>query len=405
MVFGNKGDTSASGVAFSRDEMTGAPQPSGDFLLNAQGEDVVSGVRNDAGPRRPRELMPDIHAQLLEIMRALEHHYRDMQDVEFTIEEGVLYMLQTRSAKRTAQAAVRVAVDMVEEGVLTRDEALLRIEPDRLDALLHPTFDPAFKSRRSRAVCRPRPAPRRATSCSRGVARRCGRQRRAGRCLVRGETTPDDIHGLIAAQGILTAHGGKTSHAALVARGMGQARAWPGSELAISRRGTATSNGTELPRGRPDHDRRHDRPRDAATSRSSAPRGSTTTSNGPRLGRRAPPPACARERRHARGRARPASSAPRASACAAPSTCSCRRSAAERCAQMIMAATEDGARARRSSELLPIQQQDFEGIFEAMDGLPGDDPAARSAAARVPAATLEDADERPRDPASQPERF
>ena len=142
MVFGNKGDTSGSGVAFSRDEVTGAPEPSGDFLPNAQGEDVVSGVRTPRDIAEMQEWMPDVHEQLMEILRTLEAHYEDMQDTEFTVEEGQLYMLQTRNAKRPAQAAVRFAVDAVSEHLLTRERALATIDPGSLDALLHPTFDP-----------------------------------------------------------------------------------------------------------------------------------------------------------------------------------------------------------------------------------------------------------------------
>src|SRR6202034_3875825 len=142
MVFGNKGDTSGSGVAFSRDEVTGAPEPSGDFLPNAQGEDIVSGVRTPRDIRDMEQWLPDVHAQLMEILRTLEAHYGDMQDTEFTVEEGQLYMLQTRNAKRPAQAAVRFAVDAVDEGLLSREEALQTIDPGSLGALLHPTFDP-----------------------------------------------------------------------------------------------------------------------------------------------------------------------------------------------------------------------------------------------------------------------
>ena len=141
MVFGNKGDDSATGVAFSRDEVTGAPEPSGDFLVNAQGEDVVSGVRTPRDISELADVMPEAYEQLMEIMRTLEAEYKDMQDVEFTVEDGQLYMLQTRNAKRPAQAAVRFAVDAVSEGLLTREEALRTIDADRLDALLHPTFD------------------------------------------------------------------------------------------------------------------------------------------------------------------------------------------------------------------------------------------------------------------------
>jgi pyruvate, orthophosphate dikinase len=142
MVFGNKGDTSGSGVAFSRDEVTGEPEPSGDFLQNAQGEDVVSGVRNTKDISELRDVMPDAHAELMEILRTLEQHYGDMQDTEFTIEEGSLYMLQTRSAKRPAQAAVRFACDAVDEGLLDKAAAIATIDTETLDVLLHPTFDP-----------------------------------------------------------------------------------------------------------------------------------------------------------------------------------------------------------------------------------------------------------------------
>ncbi len=142
MVFGNKGDTSGSGVAFSRDEVTGAPEPSGDFLPNARGEDVVSGVRTPRDIRELRDWMPDADAQLMDILRTLEKHYKDMQDTEFTVEEGRLYMLQTRRAKRPAQAAVRFACDAVDEGLLTKAEAIATIDAEQLDALLHPTFDP-----------------------------------------------------------------------------------------------------------------------------------------------------------------------------------------------------------------------------------------------------------------------
>jgi pyruvate,orthophosphate dikinase len=218
MVFGNKGDSSGSGVAFSRDEVTGEPEPSGDFLPNAQGEDVVSGVRTPRDIRELREWQPEVHAQLMEILRTLEQHAKDMQDTEFTVEEGRLYMLQTRNAKRPAQAAVHFAVDAVAEGLLTREEALLTIEAEKLDALLHPTFDPSADF----AVL------------TKGVAASPGAASGAivftaddavastdDVILVRPFTEADDIAGFHAAKGILTSEGGKASHAALVARGMG----------------------------------------------------------------------------------------------------------------------------------------------------------------------------------------
>jgi len=222
MVFGNKGETSGSGVAFSRDEVTGAPEPSGDFLQNAQGEDVVSGVRNTRDIAELAEIMPEAHAELMEILQTLERHYGDMQDTEFTIEEGHLYMLQTRNAKRPAQAAVRFAVDAVEEGLLDRDRALLTIDATALDALLHPTFDP---SARPRALARgvaasPGAAKGEVVFTAEEAVAAAGEGRAV--VLVRPFTEADDVAGFHAARGILTSEGGKASHAALVARGMGR---------------------------------------------------------------------------------------------------------------------------------------------------------------------------------------
>ncbi|MGP0035674.1 MAG: pyruvate, phosphate dikinase [Solirubrobacteraceae bacterium] len=221
MVFGNKGDTSATGVAFSRDEVTGAPEPSGDFLVNAQGEDVVSGVRTPRDISELAEVMPEAHAQLMEIMRKLEAQYKDMQDVEFTIEDGQLYMLQTRNAKRPAQAAVRFAVDAVNEGLLTREEALRTIDAYSLDALLHPTFD---RSDGYEVLARGVAAsPGAAVGAIVFSAADAVSQAHAGQdvILVRPFTEADDVAGFHAAKGILTSEGGKASHAALVARGMG----------------------------------------------------------------------------------------------------------------------------------------------------------------------------------------
>src|SRR4051794_15718312 len=221
MVFGNKGDTSGSGVAFSRDEVTGAPEPSGDFLVNAQGEDVVSGVRNTLDISELEDVMPDAHRELMEILRTLEGHYKDMQDTEFTVEEGQLYMLQTRNAKRPAQAAVRFAVDAVEEELLTREEALLTIEAEKLDALLHPTFDPNAEY----DVIATGVAASPGAAAGEIVFRAADAVQAAedGRdvILVRPFTEADDVAGFQAAKGVLTSEGGKASHAALVARGMG----------------------------------------------------------------------------------------------------------------------------------------------------------------------------------------
>jgi pyruvate, orthophosphate dikinase len=222
MVFGNLGERSGSGVVFSRDELTGAPQPSGDFLANAQGEDVVSGVRTPKDISQLRAWLPDVHAQLMDILRTLERHYGDMQDTEFTVQDGRLYMLQTRSAKRPAQAAVRFAVDAVDEGLLDRQAALLTIDPASLDALLHPTFDPAADyAVIATGVAASPGAAKGEIVLSAADAVRAAADGRAT-ILVRSFTEADDVAGFHAAHGILTSEGGKASHAALVARGMGR---------------------------------------------------------------------------------------------------------------------------------------------------------------------------------------
>ena len=250
MVFGNRGETSGSGVAFSRDERTGEPTPSGDFLANAQGEDVVAGTRDPEDLSALAERLPEAHADLLEILRLLESHYGDMQDVEFTIEDGSLYLLQTRSAKRPAQAAVRFAVDAVEEGLLDRRQALATIDADALDALLHPVFDPDFEvSELTRGVAASPGAARGAIVFTSAEA-----IRRGGRgddvILVRQFTEADDVEGFAAARGILTAEGGKASHAALVARGMGRPCVAGASEVRIDETGGLLRVGeTELRQG------------------------------------------------------------------------------------------------------------------------------------------------------------
>ncbi len=221
MVFGNKGETSATGVAFSRDEVTGAPEPSGDFLVNAQGEDVVAGVRTPRDISELAEVMPDADKQLREILRTLEAHYKDMQDVEFTVEEGHLWMLQTRNAKRPAQAAVRFAVDAVEEGLLTREEAIRTIDAGSLDALLHPTFDrSAGYNVLARGVAAS-PGAAAGTIVFSAPDAVAAAAEGGEVILVRPFTEADDVAGFHAAKGILTSEGGKASHAALVARGMG----------------------------------------------------------------------------------------------------------------------------------------------------------------------------------------
>ncbi|MBS1887899.1 MAG: pyruvate, phosphate dikinase [Actinobacteria bacterium] len=221
MVFGNKGETSGSGVAFSRDEVTGAPEPSGDFLPNAQGEDVVSGVRTPRDIRELADWQPAVHAQLLEILATLERHYGDMQDTEFTVEEGRLYMLQTRNAKRPAQAAVRFAVDAVGEGLLERDAALMTIDAETLDALLHPTFDPqtTYEILATGVAASPGAAKGEVVFDAASAIAAAAEGRAV--ILARPFTEADDVAGFHAAVGIVTSEGGKASHAALVARGMG----------------------------------------------------------------------------------------------------------------------------------------------------------------------------------------
>jgi pyruvate, orthophosphate dikinase len=222
MVFGNLGEDSGTGVAFTRNPSTGEPKLYGEYLLNAQGEDVVAGIRT---PRPLEELkvdMPEIYEQFLQICQVLENEYREMQDIEFTIEKGKLYMLQTRTGKRTAPAAVRIAVDLEREGLITRDEALLKVDPDQLEQLLHRRIDP---NAALDAIASGLPAsPGAASGQVVFDADRAQDLAKAGKkvLLVRPETTPDDIHGIIAAQGILTSRGGMTSHAAVVARGMGK---------------------------------------------------------------------------------------------------------------------------------------------------------------------------------------
>jgi pyruvate, orthophosphate dikinase len=221
MVFGNKGDDSGTGVAFTRDPSTGESGIWGEFLTNAQGEDVVAGIRTPQPLAEMKESLPEAYEQLVDTMRRLEEHYREMQDIEFTVEEGRLFLLQTRSGKRTAQAALRIVVEMVDEGLITKEEAVARIDPGQLDQLLHPMIDP--KADYAAAAKGLNASPGAATGEIVLDADLAEERGRAGVdvILVRWETNPDDIHGLLEARGVLTAHGGMTSHAAVVARGMG----------------------------------------------------------------------------------------------------------------------------------------------------------------------------------------
>jgi len=221
MVFGNAGERSATGVAFSRDPGTGEKVPHGEFLFDAQGEDVVAGIRAPQPLEELEASLPEAYAEFQKAMDTLEQHYRDVQDVEFTIEHGKLYILQTRSAKRTAAAALRIALEMVEEGLISREEAVLRIEPGMLDHVLHPMIDPnAAVTVAATGIPASPGAAVGAVVFDADVAAERGKNESV--ILVRFDTTPDDIHGLAAAEGILTAHGGMASHAAVVARGMGK---------------------------------------------------------------------------------------------------------------------------------------------------------------------------------------
>ncbi|NLT17379.1 MAG: pyruvate, phosphate dikinase [Clostridiales bacterium] len=253
MVFGNMGNDSGTGVAFTRNPSTGEKELYGEFLVNAQGEDVVAGIRTPQPISELNTSIPSVYEQFVETAKKLETHYKDMQDMEFTMERGKLFMLQTRSGKRTAAAALRIAVDLVNEGLLTKEEALMKIDPKQLDALLHPTFDPkALKA--ATAIAKGLPA-------SPGAA--CGQvfftaddavaAHKSGQkvILVRTETSPEDIEGMYVAEGILTARGGMTSHAAVVARGMGTCCVAGSSDIKVyeSQKKFVIKDGTEIKEG------------------------------------------------------------------------------------------------------------------------------------------------------------
>ena len=262
MVFGNLGETSATGVAFTRDPSNGDKDFYGEFLINAQGEDVVAGIRTPAPISRHRadqlgsndvpleEAMPEVYAELTAVANKLEAHYRDMQDLEFTIEDNRLYMLQTRSGKRTAAAALKIAVDMAEEGLISEEEAVLRVEPSQLDQLLHPTIDPdAMRDVIIRGLPASPGAAVGAVVFDSAEAAKLGEQGKDV-ILVRVETSPDDILGMHAARAIVTARGGMTSHAAVVARGMGRPCVCGAGGLRINiEAGTLSFAGREIKKG------------------------------------------------------------------------------------------------------------------------------------------------------------
>jgi pyruvate,orthophosphate dikinase len=250
MVFGNMGETSGTGVGFTRNPSTGERVFYGEFLVNAQGEDVVAGIRTPQPIAELEKVMPQAYAQLREITSNLEKHYRDVQDFEFTIEDGKLYMLQTRNGKRTGPAAVRIAVDMVEEGLISKSEAVSRVAPTQLDQLLHPVLDPADRKKLTKiatgSAASPGAAVGRAAFSSEDAVELSAK---GPVILVRKETTPDDIHGMDVSKGILTAVGGLTSHAAVVARGMGRPCVVGASSIEVNERtkqATVTSEGKKL---------------------------------------------------------------------------------------------------------------------------------------------------------------
>jgi pyruvate,orthophosphate dikinase len=253
MVYGNMGNTSGTGVAFTRNPSTGENKLYGEFLMNAQGEDVVAGIRTPQTIDQLRDVMPDVYKQFTDIAEKLEKHYRDMQDMEFTIERGKLFMLQTRNGKRTAAAALKVAVDLVEEGMISKEEALSKIDPKQLDALLHPTFVPsALKAAKSIGKGLPA-SPGAATGRVYFDAASATEANARGEkvILVRVETSPEDIQGMDVSQGILTGRGGMTSHAAVVARGMGKCCVSGCSELSIREKDGyfTTADGTRFNEG------------------------------------------------------------------------------------------------------------------------------------------------------------
>jgi pyruvate, orthophosphate dikinase len=370
MVFGNKGDTSGSGVAFSRDEVTGAPAPSGDFLPNAQGEDVVSGVRTPRDISEMEQWLPDAYAQLMEILRTLERHYEDMQDTEFTVEEGRLYMLQTRNAKRPAQAAVRFAVDAVSEGLLTREQAVMTIDAGALDALLHPTFDPEADFKVLATGVNASPGAAKGTVVFTAADAVAAAEEGRDVILVRPFTDAEDVAGFHAAKGILTSEGGKASHAALVARGMGRPAVVGAEAIAVDLAAkTITVDGTELREG--------DRIAIDGTT------GVVTVDDVPLVEARVDPNfqrvlEWADEMRAlgVRTNADTPPDARRARELGAEGIGLCRtehmfmaEDRQPKMRAMIMAGTREARRAALA-ELLPLQEEDFEGLFEAMAGLP-----------------------------------
>jgi pyruvate,orthophosphate dikinase len=370
MVFGNKGDTSGSGVAFSRDEVTGAPEPSGDFLPNAQGEDVVSGVRTPRDLADMKDWLPEVHSELMKILSTLERHYEDMQDTEFTVEDGRLFMLQTRNAKRPAQAAVRFAVDAVSEGLLSRERALATIDPASLDALLHPTFDPRAAFSVLATGVNASPGAAKGTIVFTAADAVAAAEEGRDVILVRPFTDAEDVAGFHAAKGILTSEGGKASHAALVARGMGRPAVVGADAVAVDLTAkTMTVNGTQLHEG--------------DWIAIDGTKGCVTVDDVPLVEAQVDENfeqvlTWADEVRalDVRANADTPEDALRARELGAQGIGLCRTEhmfmAEDRQPKMRTMIMAGGTEARREAlaELLPLQQEDFEGLFEAMAGLP-----------------------------------
>jgi pyruvate,orthophosphate dikinase len=370
MVFGNKGAGSGTGVCFTRDPSTGEAKVYGEFLANAQGEDVVAGIRTPEPIERMGDRMPEAYVQLLENLRRLEENYRDAQDVEFTVEDGTLYLLQTRTAKRTAAAALKIAVDMVDEELITAQEAVSRIDPGQLDQLLHPMIDPdANVDVVAHGLNASPGAASGAIVLDADTAEERGKAGEAV-VLVRWETTPDDFHGMLQAKGVLTAHGGLTSHAAVVARGMGKPCVTGCEELTIDTRArTLELGGHALKEG------------DLITINGAT--GEVMLGAAPLV-----PPQINEDfsrilgwaddvrRLRVRTNADSPVDAAKAREFGAEGIGLCRtehmfaeESRLALMREMILARDEAGRRSALN-RLLPIQQGDFEGIFEAMRGLP-----------------------------------
>jgi len=369
MVFGNKGRRSGTGVAFTRDPSTGETGLYGEFLANAQGEDVVAGIRTPQPLQEMKEQLPEAFEQLLETMHRLEEHYRDMQDVEFTVEDDRLYLLQTRAAKRTAAAALKAAVEMVDEGLISKEDAVARIDPGQLDQLLHPMLDPTADYEVAAKGLNASPG-----AASGKIVLDADTAAQKGESepviLVGWETSPDDIHGMIVAQGILTAHGGMTSHAAVVARGMGKPCVAGCDDLSIDAENRRVRIGKhDLAEG------------DVITIDGST---GIVIAGAVEL---VPPQinedfetilgwADEHRRLQVRANADTPDDAAKAREFGAQGIGLCRTEhmfmAEERLPivrEMIMASGEDERR-DALEKLLPMQQSDFEGIFEAMAGLP-----------------------------------